>query len=106
MRILVFKAVGIALSSMGGQLIIIENIHQQAFVQNVFACAVCVVCNYLFIPRWGIIGSAWATLMTVSVTGGVANIFIPRYHHVLKKQCKALFVGWKDLVAIKQLIKK
>lgn len=106
MRILAFKAVGIALTTMGGQLIIIENIHQIAFVRNILACFVCIICNYVLIPRLGIIGSAWATIITVMFTGGIANIFIPRYHHVFMMQCKSLFLGWKDLISVKQLIIK
>ena len=104
MRILAFKAVGIALTTMGGQLIIIENIHQIAFIRNILACFVCVMCNYLLIPRFGIIGSAWATIITVMFTGGLANIFFPRYHHIFKMQCQSLFLGWKDLIYIKQMV--
>lgn len=106
MQILAFKAVGIALTSTGGQLIVIENIHQVAFIRNILSCFLCVICNYFFIPRWGIIGSAWATIITVMFTGSLANIFIPRYHHILKKQCIALLLGWKDIIVIKQLIKR
>lgn len=106
MRILSFKAVGVALTTMGGQLIIIENIHQVAFVRNILACFVCVICNYILIPRFGIIGSAWATIITVMFTGGIANIFIPRYHHIFIMQCKSLLIGWKNLSLVKQLIVK
>lgn len=106
MQVLVFKAVGIALTTMGGQLIVIENIHQVAFIRNILACLVCVICNYLLIPRWGIVGSAWATIITVTFTGGIANLFIPRYHHIFKKQCIAFFLGWKDIIVIKQIIKQ
>lgn len=106
MQILAFKAVGIALTVTGGQLIIIENIHQVAFIRNILACFVCIACNYIFIPLWGIIGSAWATIVTVMFTGGIANIFIPQYHHILKKQCIALFLGWKDLLSFRLLLVK
>lgn len=106
MQILTFKAVGIALTTTGGQLIIIENIHQLAFIRNILTCIVCVVFNYLLIPQWGIIGSAWATIITVMFSGGLANLFIPSYHHILKKQCIALFGGWKDLVHIGLMFKK
>ena len=103
MQILSFKAVGVALTVTGGQLIIIENIHQLSFIRNILACFVCIACNYYFIPLWGIIGSAWATIVTVMFTGGIANIFIPQYHHILKKQCIALFLGWKDLLNFRLL---
>lgn len=104
-RILVFKAVGVALIMTGGQLIVIENIHKWAFIRNILSCVVCVICNYYLIPMWGIIGSAWATIITVMFTGCIANVFIPQYIHILKKQLVALFVGWKDILAIKFIIK-
>ena len=95
LQILVFKVVGIAIINLSGQLIIIENIHQLAFIRNILSCVICIICNYYFISRWGIIGSAWATIITVFFTGEVANIFIPKYHHILKKQNVALLLGWK-----------
>ena len=95
LQILVFKVVGIAIINLSGQLIIIENIHQLAFIRNILSCVICIICNYYFIPRWGIIGSAWATIITVFFTGEEANIFIPKYHHILKKQNVALLLGWK-----------
>lgn len=104
-RILVFKAVGVALIMTGGQLIVIENIHKWAFIRNILSCVVCVICNYYLIPIWGIIGSAWATIITVMFTGCFSNIFIPKYIHILKKQVVALCVGWKDILAIKYILK-
>lgn len=104
MHILAFKAVGLALTDTGGQLTIIENIHQVAFLRNLMSCVVCVVCNYFFLPRWGIEGSAWATIVTVMFTGGLANLFIPRYHHIFRMQMRAIFLGWKDLYKLKSYI--
>ena len=106
LQVLAFKAVGIALTMTGGQLIIIENIHQLAFIRNILSCFVCVICNYYFIPKYGIVGSAWATIITVMFTGGLANIFIPSYRHILRKQVIALFLGWKDITTIKKIIKR
>ncbi len=101
LQILVFKAVGVALITIGGQLTIIENIHKWAFIRNILSCVVCVACNYYLIPRWGVIGSAWATIITVFFTGSLSNIFIPQYFHILRKQCKALFIGYLDLFRLK-----
>lgn len=106
MQILSFKAVGVALITLGGQLIIIENIHQLAFLRNIMSCVVCVAVNYLFIPQWGIVGSAWATIITVMFTGGIANIFIPRYRHIFKMQIKSLLFGWKDILKLKEFVKQ
>lgn len=106
MQILVFKAVGIALTMVGGQLIIIENIHKYAFIRNILACIVCIASNYLLIPHWGIIGSTWATILTVLFSGGLGNLFIPPYHHILRKQCISILFGWEDLFSIKNYIMK
>ena len=91
LQILVFKSVGVALSATGGQLIVIEGIHKYAVIRNIIACGICVLCNYLFIPHWGIIGSAWATIITVMFQGWLANIFIPPYRQLFLKQTRALF---------------
>ena len=100
LQILAFKAVGVALITIGGQLIIIENIHQWAFIRNILSCVVCIICNCYFIPLWGVIGSAWATIITVFFTGAFSNIFIPQYYHILKKQLISLLIGWKDIKSI------
>lgn len=96
LQILSFKAVGVALITIGGQLIIIENIHKWAFIRNLLSCVVCIISNYYLIPFWGVIGSAWATLITVFFTGCFSNIFMPQYFHILKMQITSIFVGYKD----------
>ena len=106
LQIMAFKAVGMALSSSGGQIIIMERIQKWAFIRNVMGCAVCVILNYFLIPKYGIIGSAAVTIVTVFFTGCFANLFIPCYHNVMKIQLYAIFLGWKDLVYVKKMIKK
>lgn len=91
LQILVFKSVGMTLSSTSGQLIIIEGIHKYAAIRNLLACGVCVICNYALIPKYGIIGSAWATIVTVMFQGWFANVFITKYRMLFIKQCKAVF---------------
>ena len=97
LQIMAFKAVGMALSSSGGQIIIMERMQKWAFIRNVMGCVLCVVLNYLLIPQYGIIGSAAVTIVTVLFTGCFANIFIPCYHDVMKIQLYAIFFGWREL---------
>lgn len=106
LQIMAFKAVGMALSAAGGQIIIIEHIQKWAFIRNVLGCFLCVILNYLFIPKYGIIGSAIVTVITVFFTGCISNIFIPSYHKILKLQIYAMFWGWKDMVYFKQIIRR
>lgn len=104
LQVLVFKTVGDALSATAGNMIIIEKIQKYAWIRSVTACFVCVGLNLIFIPRWGIIGTAIASILTYLYAGTFSNIFIPKYWFVLKTQLTALFLGWKDLFKLKQLL--
>lgn len=106
LQIMAFKAVGMALSSSGGQIIIMERIQKWAFIRNILGCLICVALNYVLIPKYGIIGSAIVTIITVLFTGCLANIFIPCYHKVMQIQLYAIFMGWKDFVYFKKMIRK
>ncbi len=106
LQIMAFKAVGMALSASGGQIIIMEGIQKWAFIRNIIGCFICIILNYLFIPQFGIIGSATVTIITVLFTGCLANIFIPPYYKVMKIQLYAIFLGWKEFVYFKKLINK
>ena len=104
LQILAFKSVGDALSATAGNMIIIEGLQKYAWIRSVTACFVCVGLNLLFIPKWGLIGTAIASILTYLYAGTISNIFIPQYWFVLKTQIKALFLGWKDLIKLKQLL--
>ena len=104
LQVLVFKSVGDALSATAGNMIIIENKQKYAWIRSVTACFVCVGLNLLFIPRWGLVGTAVASILTYLYAGTFSNIFIPQYWFVLKTQIRALFFGWKDLLKFKQLL--
>ena len=106
LQIMAFKTVGMALSSSSGQIIIMEHIQKWAFIRNIIGCLICIGLNFLLIPHYGIMGSAWVTIITVAFTGCLANIFIPPYHAIMKIQLRALFVGWKELLHIKILLAK
>lgn len=106
LQIMAWKTVGMALSSAGGQIIIMEGLQKWAFIRNLIGCLACIGLNLLIIPRYGIIGSAWVTIITVFVSGTFANILIPQYHSVLKLQLKCLFCGIKNLRSIKIINKR
>ena len=101
-----FKAVGMALSSAGGQIIIMEHIQKWAFIRNILGCILCVLLNYFLIPQYGIIGSSYVTIITVLFTGCFANLLIPTYHNVMKLQLYAILLGWKELRYFKRMIRK
>jgi hypothetical protein len=64
---------------------------------------ICIGLNLIFIPKWGIIGSAWVTIITMAFTGCLANIFIPPYYKIMAIQIRALLFGWKEVFSIKRV---
>lgn len=106
LQIMVFKSVGMALSASSGQLIIIEGIHQWAFFRNIIGTVVCVGLNLWLIPRYGIIGSALASIVTVLCTGFIANSLIRPYRHLFRMQLTSFYAGWLDVMALKQFLPK
>lgn len=106
LQIMAYKAVGMALSASGGQIIIIERMQKWAFIRNVLGCFLCIILNYYLLPIYGIVGSAAITIFTVLFTGTLSNVLIPQYHSIFKIQMYALFFGWKESAYFKQIIKK
>ena len=106
LQVMAWKTVGMAISSAGGQLIIIEKLQKWAVFRNLAGCVVCVILNLFLIPKYGIIGSACVTIITLFVSGFLANYLIPPYRHIFKMECKALFLGWKELRYLKSFVKK
>lgn len=86
LQVMSFKVIGMALSNSCGQLIVIEGIQKWAVIRNLIGCVICVVSNYLLIPKFGVVGSAYATLVTVAFSGCIGNLFIPPYKHFFKQQ--------------------
>ena len=105
LQIIAWKVVGMALSSSGGQLIIIEKKQKYAVIRNLCGCMVCIMLNLIFIPRYGAVGSAIVTICTVMTSGYLANSFIPPYRKFFKMETIAIFTGWKDLLYIKSFFK-
>lgn len=105
LQIMAWKTVGAALSSSSGQIIIMEHKQKWAVIRNGLACLTCIAMNYIMIPKYGIIGSAWVTIITIIVASYLSNIFIPPYHSIFRLQCYALFCGWKEVFKLKDLRK-
>lgn len=106
LQIMAWKTVGMALSSSGGQIIIMEGIQKWAFIRNIIGCFVCIGLNLFIIPQYGIVGSAWVTIITVIISGTLSNVLIPPYCKILKLQLNALCCGWKELAYMKSIINK
>ena len=106
LQVMAWKTVGMAISSSGGQLIIIEKMQKWAVFRNLAGCLVCIVLNLILIPKYGVVGSAYVTIITLLVSGFLANYIIPPYRHIFWLECKALVFGWKELKYLKSFVKK
>lgn len=101
LQVLVWKTVGMALSTTSGHLIVIEGIQKLTVLRNLIGCVACVGLNWCLLPRWGVMGAAWATLVTVGLSGFLANALIPPYRAIFLLQVRALLTGWKGLFKIR-----
>ncbi len=104
LQIMSFKTIGAALSTTSGQLIIIDHQQKNVVIRNLVGCMVCIGLNFVLIPIYGIIGAAWVAVVTPLISGWLVHLFIPNYRYLLKYQNKAILLGWKDLLHIKQLL--
>ena len=104
LAVLAFKVIGDGLSQTSGQLIIIEGRQKYAVVRNILGCIACILLNLWLINRYGIHGAAYTALVTIGISGTLANALIPPYQAIFHKQMKALFTGWRDIAHIKQLL--
>jgi O-antigen/teichoic acid export membrane protein len=93
-----WQAVFIALFASSGQLIIIENLQKFAVLRNIVGCVVSIVLNLVLIPKYGIIGSAIATIATMAFSGYLSHILIRPFQHLFKLQTKAIFGGWRIIL--------
>lgn len=98
LQIMAWKTVSVALFVSSGQIIIIENIQKFAVLRNIFGCFISIILNLVLIPKYGIIGSAVATIFTMSFTGYFSHIFIRPYKFLFQMQSNSLVFGLMRVV--------
>ena len=105
LQVLSFKMAATALSNTAGTMLIVEGLQKYVFYRDILGCIVCVALNYLLLPRFGVIASAFVAIAANIMAGYIADALIPTYRHLFRQQTKALLLGWRDLIHIKQLLK-
>ncbi|MBQ8701382.1 MAG: flippase [Prevotella sp.] len=103
LQIMSFKAASVALSNTAGAMLVTEHLQRYAIFRDSLGCVVCIGLNALLLPRFGIIAAAYIAIASNVAAGYLADAIIPAYRHLFIRQTKALFLGWKELVNIKQL---
>lgn len=105
LQLLSFKAAGFALSTTAGCMLVIEGLQRFAIFRDGFGCVVCLMLNYLLLPRYGIMAAAAVAIASYVCAGYIADVLIPPYRHLFMRQTKTLLYGWRDIVHIKQIVK-
>ena len=105
LQVLSFKMVSVALSNGGGIMVIVERLQKWVFFRDVLGCLVCIGLNWWLLPMYGAMAAAFVAIAANLAAGYVADLLVPAYRHIFRQQTKALLLGWRDLVHIKQLLK-
>ena len=103
LKLISWKGIFIILASVSGYWIIIKNLQKLAVIRNIFGCLINILLNYLWIPKWGALGSAAATLISFSISSFLIHFFIPSFKPIFMIQCNSLIFGPFRLI---KLIKK
>ncbi|MBR3114547.1 MAG: flippase [Bacteroidaceae bacterium] len=105
LQVLSFKMVSVALSNGGGIMVIVERLQKWVFFRDVLGCLVCIGLNWWLLPLYGAMAAAFVAIAANLAAGYIADLLAPAYRHIFRQQTKALLLGWRDLVHIKQLLK-
>ncbi|MBO4906997.1 MAG: flippase [Bacteroidaceae bacterium] len=105
LQVLAFKAASVALSNTAGAMLVTEGLQRWAILRDGLGCIVCVVLNYLLLPRYGIMAAAFVAIASNVAAGYLADAMIPAYRHLFVRQTKALLLGWRDLTNIHKMFK-
>jgi O-antigen/teichoic acid export membrane protein len=105
LQVMSFKAASVALSNTAGAMLVTEGLQRWAIFRDGLGCVVCVVLNYLLLPRYGIMAAAFVAIASNVAAGYLADALIPAYRHLFVRQTKALVLGWKDVLSMRSLIK-
>ena len=104
LQVLSFKAASVALSNTAGSMLVIEGLQRYAIFRDSLGCVVCILLNYIFLPKYGMLAAAVIAILSNMAAGYLADAIIPAYRHLFVKQTRALFLGWKDLFQFRHIL--
>ena len=106
LQVMAFKAASVALSNTAGAMLVTEGLQRWAILRDGFGCIVCVILNYLLLPRYGIMAAAFVSIASNIAAGYLADALVPAYRHLFVCQTKTLVFGWIEVFYIKKIIGK
>lgn len=87
----VWSSVFVFLGVASSRWLITENLQHYVLNRTILGCAVKVILNFYFIPQYGIVGAAWATIVSQAFASYLGYIFSSKTHPIFIIQTKALF---------------
>jgi PST family polysaccharide transporter len=86
----IWSAVFVFWGVAGSQYLVAENLTRTSLHRTVFGLIVNVALNVFWIPRYGIMGAAWATLIAYMSSGWLAHALLPEVRGLFWMQVKSL----------------
>lgn len=98
MKIFAFKGLFVAMGAVAAQIMIIESVHQLAYIKSLTGGIINIILNYILLVSVGMIGAVWASLIAFFISSYFIHLFMGRYRYIFWIQTKSLFLGWLYLV--------
>lgn len=93
MKVFAWQGVLIAMGSVAAQIMIIDDTHQIAYLKSIFGGLLNIVLNIYWIPKYGIMGAVFASLLAYGISSYVLHYFIKRYRYIFYIQSKSFTHG-------------
>ena len=103
LQVCVFKVIGYAFAQVTGAMIITEGKQKYVVIRNIIGCVCAILLNLLLLPRYGVLGAAFASIIASVTVGYVAHALLPSYHQICKMQTMSILKGWLNVFRIKEV---
>lgn len=91
----IWTGVFVFAGTISGQQLIQEGLSVSLMQRALLGAVLNVLLNFWWIPRWGGVGSAMATLVAQSFASYLADAFDSRTRHIFKMKTRAYLLFWK-----------
>jgi PST family polysaccharide transporter len=90
----IWTGIFVFVGCVSGQQLVQEKLSVSSMQRTALGAIINVVLNLLWIPRWGGVGSAMATLVAQSVASYFADAIDPRTRHIFRMKTRAYLRFW------------
>ena len=96
----IWSSIFVFLGVARGQWLVAEGLQRFYLAATLAGAVANVLLNFIFIPRWGGLGAAWATVVSYALAAWLASYCHPAVRGTAAMQTRALFIplrGWQYL---------